>query len=272
MKKKAAQPNHDKSLKTFYLYVTCVILLIFGAIVVRGIILFQQNVFNPSRHFTLVVSQKGAVREIISFNPQVPSIAVLKLTDKTIQYATLAKEYGITSDGYMQVDDALPLNGDITALMFSTSMHLGTLQTNMTIFDTLRLCLLSKNVATNNEITREITLHDQSIHTDAKIIQALTDPDIASESVSIQIINASNITGMGQRLGKVLTNMGANVVDVSSSQSVQNTTTLAYYGGESVTLDHLQKLLQVRPKKLTAQPIADIVITIGTDKSQTTTF
>ena len=272
MGKKSVQPNHDKSLKTFYLYATGVVLVILISLVIRGVLLFQQNVFDPAHHFTLAVTQQGIVKEIVSFNPQIPSISVLKIQDKQIPYATLAKDYGITSDGYVQVDDPSPINADITALMWFGVLHTATLQSNLTIFDTVRLFLLSKNVATNNEVTSDITLHNQNTQTNTEIIQALTDPDISSESISIQIINASNITGMGQRLGKVLTNMGANVVDVSSSQTVQKKTTMAYFGDQSFTLEHLQHLLQVSPKKLTTQPIANIVITIGTDKSQTTTF
>jgi hypothetical protein len=272
MKKKAVQTNHDKSLKTFYLYATAVIVVILVSLVIRGIVLYQQNLFNPSRHFTLAVTQKGSVKEIISFNPQIPAVSLLKITDKQVPYASLAEEYGIPSDGYVELDDSSAVTTDTTALTWYAFLHSATLHTNLTFFDTARLFMLSKNVATNNESTTDIALKNQSTQTNTQIMQALTDPDISSESISIQIINASNISGMGQRLGKILTNMGANVVDVSSSQTVQKETAMAYFGDTSFTLDHLKKLLQVTPKKLTTQPIANIVITIGTDQAKTTTF
>jgi hypothetical protein len=115
-------------------------------------------------------------------------------------------------------------------------------------------------------------LSHESTSNNSLITQTLTDTDIASESVSIQIINATNISGVGQRLGKVLTNMGANVVDVSSAQTMQKKTTIAYYGEQSYTLGRLQKILAVKATKLTRQPIANIVITIGTDKNNTIIF
>lgn len=272
MGKKAAPTDPSNSLKTFYLYAWLVLSFICVSLLIRGIFLFQQNVFNPSQHFTLSVIDKGTVKEIISFNPQIPGITVLKVNDKSIPYQTLAKDFGVTSDGYLQLDNTMPLTTDVTALMWSSIIHNASLHTNLTIFDTVRLFLLSKNVATNNEVITDVTLHNQNIATDTQIAQALTDSDIASESISIQIINATDIAGMGQRLGKVLTNIGANVVDVSSAQNVQKKTTIAYYGDESMTLNHLQKLLTVTATEVRTQPIANIVITIGTDKSNTSTF
>jgi hypothetical protein len=272
MGKKSAQQQSSKSLKTFYLYAVIVFLLIAVSLVIKSVLLFQASVFDPAHHFTLAVVQKGTVKEIIGFNPQIPGVSILKVDDKKITYQTLAKEYGVTSDGYVNLDDSIPLTSDVTVLMWSAITHAATLDTNLTLFDSVRLFLMSKNVATNNDVMTDVSLQNQNISNTTEITQALTDPDIASESISIQIVNATNITGMGQRLGRVLTNMGANVVDVSSAQSIQKETTLAYFGDTSFTLNHLQKLLRVTPSKLTKQPIANIIITIGTDKSNTATF
>lgn len=272
MKKKSAHHQSSKSLKTLYLYSFVVFLLILISLIVRGVILFEQNIFDPAHHFILAVQQKGTVKEIMSFNPQIPAVSVLNVNDKNIPYQMLAKEYGVPSDGYIQLDDSMPLTTDPTALMWSSFMHAATLDTNLTVFDSVRLFLMSKNVATNNEINTDITLKNQSTTNTNEITQALTDPDIASESISIQIINATNVTGMGLRLGRVLTNIGANVVDVSSAKDIQNKTTIAYFGDPSFTLTYLQKLLHVTPTKLTKQPIANIIITIGNDTRNTTAF
>ncbi|MGI8420623.1 MAG: LytR C-terminal domain-containing protein [Candidatus Levyibacteriota bacterium] len=272
MKKKSAQHQSSKSLKTFYIYSFIVFLLILISLIVRGVILFEQNIFDPVHHFILTVQQKGTVKEIISFNPQIPAVSVLRVDDKNIPYKTLAKEYGVPSDGYIQLDDSMPLTTDPTALMWTSIMHAATLDSNLTIFDSVRLFLMSKNVATNNEISTDVSLKNHNIMNTNEITQALTDLDIASESISIQIINATNITGMGQRLGRILTNTGANVVDVSSAKNSQKETTIAYFGDSSFTLTHLQKLLHVTPTKLTKQPIANIIITIGNDKRNTSAF
>ena len=72
---------------------------------------------------------------------------------------------------------------------------------------------------------------------------ALTDQDISSENITIQVINATNVTGLAQRLGRVLTNLGADVVDVSSAQNNQAKSTIMYFGNDSYTLDWLQKYL-----------------------------
>lgn len=271
MGKNAASEQPKNSLKTFYLYALGVFALICISLLIRAFVLFQQNVFDPSRHFTLAVVSNGAVREIIGFNPQTPSLSVLKVKDKKILYDRLAKEYGIIPDGYVDFGEDSNFSSDVRAMLWTTVLQ-SSKRTNLTIFDSLRLFLLSKDVPPNNEIITDVTLSKPVIATESLISQALTDPDIAAESVSIQIINATNTIGIGQRLGRALTYKGANVVDVTSAHEMQKRTTIAYYGAESPTLDYLQTFLGIQAQKVSTEPIATIVITIGTDNANTTKF
>ena len=271
MKKKiTSQQSHNKSLKTFYQYALLVLLLILGSLVVRVVFIWQQNLYNPGHHFTVAIVRQGLAKEIISFNPAIPSISVLKIQDAHVAYSTLAKQYGITADAYItSTENSLP---SVSTLLGATAFHGNGVQTNMTFFDSIRLLLLAKNVTANNKITDTIKLAKSNSATNTVIARALTDPDISRESISIQIINATDVSGMGQRLGRVLTNMGANVVDVSTARETQQMTTIAYFGNESYTLQRLEKLLHVKASLLTKQQIANIVITIGENDRDTTTF
>jgi LytR cell envelope-related transcriptional attenuator len=269
--KNAAQ-DESKSLKTFFLYVFVVILIILVALVVKAVLIFEQSKFDGSHDFTLAVTEQNKVKEIIAFHPQVPGISTLVIEDTNIPYVALAKSYGITPNGYIQVQNNSDVGEDSTAFMWSTVIHSENWQSNLTVFDKIRLMLLSKSVTTNNKTTEEISLVNQTPQTDTVITSTLTDQEIADENISVQVINATNITGFGQRLGKVLTNLGANVIDVSTAQDMQKKTTIQYFGNDSYTVDRLEKLLGVTATKITTQPIANIVVTLGTDKSNTTEF
>jgi len=262
----------SKSLKTFYLYTIIVFIVIGISLSVKAFFIMQQSKVDPAHNFTLVVLKHQRVKEIISFHPQTPSLSILVVRDNAIAYTMLAKVYGIVSDGYIQIDDGMPLGTDVTTSLWASFLHTSIWQSDLTVFDKMRLLLFVKSVTSNNKTIKEITLTNQGPDFNTIIANTLTDQDISNENISIQIINATAIAGFGQRLGKELTNMGANVVDVSSAQNTQVKTTIAYYGNDSYTLKRIQKLLGVQVIKLSRQSIADIVITIGEDKRNTRTF
>jgi len=265
-------PAHSErnSLKTFYLYILLVLCVICIALLIKGFFIIQQSKFDPSHDFTLAVTEQGKVKELISFHPQVPSLESLLIQDNP-PYQSLAKDYGIHTDGYIQVDDN-NFSSDVTAFMWASVLHTDIWQSNLTIIDKFRLMLLSKGVTSNNKSSDTISLSNPSQDTSTEITTDLTDQEISNENITIQIINATNISGFGQRLERVLSTMGANVVQISTAQNIQKKSTIAYYGDESYTLDRIEKVLGLTATKLQRQQIADIVITIGTDKSSTNEF
>lgn len=264
--------HESKSLKTMYLYFFVVFLLICISLVIKIYYMYQQSRFDPSHEFVLAVVQQNFVRQIIAFNPESSTISSLELQDTNLPYATLAKNYGIVTDGYVATDPEQSRETDINKLIWSSIIHTAVWKSNLTMLDKVRLLLFSKNISINNKSIQSISLKNQAPDLNTIISTALNDQDISSENITIQIINATNVSGLGLRLGKALTNMGANVVDVSSSDKLQKTSTLSYYGNKSYTSDHLQKFLGISATKFTKQTIADIIITIGTDKENTQEF
>lgn len=269
--KKAAQQK-SKSLKTFYLYAVVVGLLICLSLLIKGFFIIQQSKFDPAHDFTLAVTRQGSVKEVIAFHTQTPSVVLLVIKDRTVPYETLARDYGIAVDGYVQVGNDMPLGTDVTAFLWTSLLHTALWQSDLTVLDKIRLLLLSKGVMTNNKTIEEIFLTKQNAQLNTILSNALINQDFATENISIQIVNATDVSGFGQRLGRVLTNMGANVVDVSSAQNTQAHTTIGYYGNNSYTVGRIQKMLGVSATRLTRQTIANIVITIGTDKQDTKEF
>lgn len=269
--KNAAQ-TENKSLKTFYLYLFAVIIVIIVALLVKVVFIIQQSKFDGSHDFILAVTKQNVVKEVIAFHPQIPAVSTLAIQDPNILYGTLAKEYGITTDGYIQIDNSSQIGADVTPFLWSSILHTADWQSNLTVFDKIRLLLFSKSVTTNNKTTEMISLINPAPASETTIINTLTDQGIADENISIQIINATNITGFGQRLGRVLTNMGADVIDVSTAQNIQEKTTIQYFGTKSYTVNRLAKLLGIPATEIATQPIANIVITLGSDKAKTNAF
>lgn len=269
--KKTAQ-EESKSLKTFYLYLLAVIAIILIALLVKAFFIIQGSRFDGSHDFIIAVTEHNKIKDIIAFHPQIASTTDLVIEDTNIYYANLAKNYGITPDGYIQVQNNSEVDEDLTAFMWSSIVHTTDWKSNLTVFDKLRLLLFAKSVATNNKTVDDISLINQSQQTETTVTNSLTDQEIADENISIQVINATNITGFGQRLGKVLSNLGANVVAVSTAQNTQGKSSIQYYGDKTYTVTRIEKLLGITATQITREPIANIVITLGSDKSNTNQF
>jgi hypothetical protein len=271
MRRKTVQ-NESKSLKTFYLYSVFVAAIIIIALLIKLLFVIQASKFDGRHHFTVAVTKEQKVKEIIAFSPQVPSVAVLRVQDDNVTFTSLGRNYGIAADVQLEVNNAVPLNQDVTSTMWSSVQHYTSVQTDATIIDLIRLALLSRDIISNNKVIREISLQTNKPENSTLIARALNDPTISSESVSIQVINASNISGAGQRLSSILTNMGANVVEVSTSHTPQAKSQIQYFGERSYTNEQVEQYLEFPVSELSRQPIADIVIILGEDIRNTRKF
>lgn len=272
MRRKTVAPKESKSLKTFYLYTVSVFFVIAVALLIKLIFVVQESKFDGTHHFTLVVTKDQHVKEIFAFSPQIPSLSVLRVKDETVSYTSLGKNHGIAVDAQLEVKDTISLGQDVTTIMWDTVRNYATVSTDATIIDYIRLGFLSREILSSNKVIRDITLNDNSAEKSILVARALNDPTISSENISIQIINASSISGAGERLGKVLTNMGANVVDVSTSHALQRKSEIQYYGERSYTNQQVEKYLAFSVSEVNEQPIADIVIILGEDIRNTRKF
>ena len=108
---------------------------------------------------------------------------------------------------------------------------------------------------------------------DSEVRDIYLDSTLGKEGLSITVINATSINGLGKTQSRKILNMGGRVVDVSSSDSVENESLLVYKK-ESKTLDYLANFLGIS-KKVSYEELglkypeivkSDIVVVVGIDK------
>lgn len=272
MKRKSVRKEKD-SMRMLYMYASVVILLIVVSFTIRLFTLFLQSKFDGHEHFSIAVTKHATVKEIIAFSPQIPSLSVLEVKDtKPVPYQDLAKEYGIATDAQLDVQDAIDISNDAGVMLWNATTSFTSVKTDMTVVDLVRLVLISHDIVSNNKLISEINLAGINPNNNTLIARAMNDPSITSENVSIQIINASDISGMGQRLGRVLTNLGGTVVDVTTAHESKPTSSIQYFGEETYTLRKIKARLGYPVTQLQKQTIANIVITLGKDSSKTEAF
>jgi len=271
MKKKIVQ-KESKSLKTFFLYTGIVLFLIVGSLSIKALFIIQKSKFDGAHEFTIAITKNNRVEELMGFNPSSNSLSVLTFTGSPVTPSLLGQALGIIPSAKINATFDLPLTENMSDTLTSVLLQYGMLHTDVTLYDLARLILLSKNIPDNNRTIQQIKLPLDDGQIDKTIISLFTDDTISSENVSIQIINASDVPGMGKRLERVLTNLGANIVAVSTDQTHSSTSKIQYFGKETYTLGKLKYLLQLPIEKLNKGTIANIVIVIGKDYATTNIF
>ncbi len=275
MRKKVDHPHDGKSLKTFFIYAAVVAILIIASLTWKAIIVIQQSKFT-NEHFTLALAQNEKIKEFVIFDPSEESMSVLKVTDEKIKLNDVPKTTGISTDGRINVNETTKdmITDSVAETLLQLAFRYPTLQKDITIFDTLRLSIYARNLPPNKLIIKEVSSSELSSDPLLKktLIEYFSDDIVATENISVQVINASGISGIAQRLERVLMYKGANVVAVTTSQQRNMHSKIQYYGKETYTLDKVNKLLGYKVEKLSKETIADIVIIIGEDNKNTTVY
>jgi hypothetical protein len=275
MRKKVDHPHDGKSLKTLFIYAAVVVVLILASLAWKAFLIFQQSKFS-NQHFTLALSQNEKVKELVVFNPADESMSVLQLTDEKINLKDLAKQTGISTDGQISSNDTSEdvIRDSVSETLLFFAFRYPTLQKNITILDTVRLSFYAKNLPPNKLVIKKLSsselIDDPLLR--KLLIEFFSDDLVATENMSIQIVNAAGTSGIAQRLERVLLLKGANVVAVTTAVKKEQRSKIKYFGQESYTLGKVSKLLGYQLEELPKETIANIVIVIGEDSKNTTLY
>ena len=270
-KKSVYDQKGTRSLKTLFLYMALVFLLILISFSIKAFFVFQKSLFDGRNHFTVAVVTEGKVAEVVSFHPRIPSLALVKIAHG-LPTSSLGETLAVAPDAFIQTKGNIPIGDDVTGTMMATAWQFATVHTDMTVIDVIRLSLLSKNIQEENKIVKEITLPTQENDIDKVIASFFGDEAIASGNVSIRILNASDIPGIGRRLERVLNNLGCNVIGVSNATSQEQKSKIEYAGEETYIVKKLKRVLKLPASQLQTGNAGDIVITVGEDSKKTKSF
>lgn len=273
MRQKKIKQEKGKALRMGFVFLGLVTLFIISSFVSKIIGRAMQSLYDGEHRFTVMFSEtpnKNA-STLISFSPDTKTIAVLKIVgiEKT-DYQKLSVILGLPVDGFVEFSSLQSQH--ILPLLKKGILKQDINSTNLTNFDFARLWFFTISVPVYQITSREYrllppteALSDTSLD---KIIATLfTDSSIMEEKVSIHIINASGVMGLGNRFARILTNSGGNVIAVSTANSILPRSEVGFAGKETYTLSRIARLLGYRAIPLKKQALSDIVVTLGKDKA-----
>ena len=144
------------------------------------------------------------------------------------------------------------------------------IKTSLSLKDFLQLSWKTKNTRSLDKL--EFIYLDKTLKgatfdpqlLDNTISENLLDTNLASEAKKIEIRNATQVSGMGNFVSRVIANMGLEVVSVKNEE--QTTETLIYAKESSRSVAKLSRFLQAKiTKKELPNSQGDIVIVLGRD-------
>jgi hypothetical protein len=243
------------------IFVLFVFGLIFLSFLVKIFFFIKDTKFDGKHQFNIEVLSNNSI-QFISLSPPTRSISILS-TD--LKGNVLKNNLEVPIDGVLLT--STQVNKDnLSEVFFRSIFTFGHNFRKMNYVDVLRIFLFSKTVLLSSIYQRELlsTFNDQQKSTLVSL--TFTDPTIYQENKSIQIINSTQTYGLGNKLAKMITNIGGNVILVTSMLEGSKPSQIIYFGDKSYTADRLSKILNYPLIKTDKKSIADVIIIIGEDK------
>lgn len=269
-----------KTVRFALLFFVFILLIVIGSFLVKGISVIQNSLFDGNHRFTILMQlEKEPQNVLLSFSPENTTASILYIKGK---HAVDPQELGVILG--VQIDAFVAMHGDtslqkgninafLPALFQKITFKQDNIKTNMTFIDAVRLWMFVRKIPTHGVLEKTYIFPSNSEDNldmgelDLLISSLFADHTIIEEKRSIQIINASGISGLGNRIARIVTNMGGNVIAVSTGDSVLPMSEIVYSEAESYTLEKLQRLFRKKGVSTDKQAISDIVVIVGKDKS-----
>jgi len=255
MKRKKTSEGKSISLAfTFCLIIFVILFLYFGWKVIKVLSLSHFD----SKHAYILEVDSPTQKEAITFLPDARVINILHVENMT-SGSSLSAFLSVPIDAAVQSQET-----SLPELLKKQIFTLG--KGGLPLVDAIKLWIYTHSIQQGN-ITNYALIAPSSQETlDVTVPKVFTDRVFYQEAATIAVINASGISGIGNKFAKYLTNIGGNVIMVNTGDSVQDATMLEYIGDDTYSVQKLERILQIRAKKLDKKnTLADITVTVGKD-------
>ena len=246
------------------------ILAIGIALGIRGLNLYQSSQFITNSFTVLITAEEPY---IIRLDSRQDTLSILHIKDALLDTQHLTKA---------SIDAAVPIQASITLVdgeienidqVLSVGAILrqiaqGKVQlTGMNEFDVVKFMYLAKKVPHENISRKEI--EDYIANTavlgqiEEDLYELFRDPTVINERISIEVVNATQISGLATTVSHMLENGGYNVVAIRSEDTQKSVIQSSL--SDSVTLTQLKQTFPFPIAARSENAVSDIKIVIGTD-------
>ena len=251
----------SKNLNLAFYFGFFVFLIITISLVFKIIDEVKKSKFDGNNRFTVAIMYKDS-SDVVSISPREGT-----LTRLSVEGATSPKtlrNLSIPIDSYIKAQSQFSQS---PKLIFAKMLiNKKSLETDLNVLDLLKLSIRSLEID-ERRIKEEYSSMKKAEATSALISSLFIDETISSEKINIQITNATQVYGLGNKIAKYLTNMGGSVVLVSSSKEIEGESKIIYKG-KSYTVRKIAQIMDLPLEKKEMNSITDVIIIIGRDREE----
>lgn len=283
----------------------CIVLLVFLSLIFRFAFIARDSKFDGKHRFTIdVFSIKTKEHSVISIEPLSSSASILQVSGA--ESLNIGRILKFPVDGHITQNrqgnsqklfrDKEISGSDIAFVLVDSIINSRKMSSDLTIIDLFRLVISFFNLSSANIKVLSLVLPIADYETDKLLSSFFIDTTVSLENVSVQIVNGTEISGLGNRLARVISNSGGNIVSVITSTSPIKHSQINYIGKKTYTAKRLSRLLSfplfsldtqlitptpiqdvliptpVIPSETIQKPFSDIIIVIGEESSSSSAF
>lgn len=255
-KKRIKRIKNSTLIVFFFLFV---ILCIIIASIIHVVILISQSTYDNRHQFILGVKERKQER-ILVFNPDTNTLNDLVV--KGFSNNDIPSLLDIPIDATVVYPNST--DDSVSSLLLKLFLHCNTYKCQgLNEIDVLKLYFYVQNIQINKikHAVINIPFSQKYIHTVIPIF--FTDSSIYNEALTISITNATGEDGMGNILATLLSNIGGNVISVTSEENKEDMTTLKTTNENSYSIIRFKKILSIKRIVRQIPEISDIMIIIG---------
>lgn len=257
--KRSSKKANGTSLRIALIFLCIITLLIAGGVFLKLFLILKSSTFDPSHEYILEVdesSQKGA---LIAFLPSNKSVVLLSISGKA-EGSGFGEYLNVPVDAKAHMPVSLNVSQLIQNMLTGNKNDTG-----MTIIDKLRLLLFVNSLRPGDFQVQNLQLPVSPTVSDKLLPSLLLDNTIYADNESVTVENATGVLGIGNKVARQLNMIGVNVVLVSTSPNVQNTTVLTTLHPSTYTSMRIARLYHAITQRAQGSGISDSTLTIGKD-------
>lgn len=283
----AVRGSSKHSLRLILIFCGIVFCMILGVLTYRFVRIVQESQFDGSHVFNVVISENNQNQKktnvfIVSFSPPSQRISVLTISTN-VSVKNIGQLIEVPIDAYVLVPKEF-MDTSLTTMYRNILLGYVKVHTTLTPIDIARLWWYAQITKPEHLIQKSLTTskdkeQENLLQQDKLITSLFQDQMIASENLSIQIVNGTGIAGFGSRLARLVSNTGGSVVAVTNASSVVEHSQIRYNTQKSYSVKRFARALEfpVIDEKTSKEVksdvvIADIIIIAGKDAAYTKVF
>lgn len=260
--------KNTQNFKLALLFIGVILFFAFISIFIKVIFLINRSNYDDVNKFNVEILDKNGIG-ILSFSPKEKTISILKITDQK-DAKNIAKFLDIPIDGFINIGSETFKYSNISSSLFHSIFSFNRRE-NLTSLDLLRLSLFAKKIPKSTIYERKFSNDYSESQKSTILTLTFSDPIIFTENKSVEIINSTEVFGLGSRLANLITNISGNVILVKSSEK-QKKSKLIFFGKKSYIVEKLGKYLNLPIEQSLSPGVSDVIIIIGTDSLKNLKF